>query len=220
VNTSRRPGPSDDQEPVIHLLREVCGLADEAAERIPDSAVNERLNSVLRRAGCASGDEEVSHAEIVGAARREAEEILAAARRGAAEAAAEAACAEAAASAARCEAGQYQDAALKKAASLVAEARAEARRIVREARQEADRIIWNRVERRVPARQAPRTYSREVRFDSPQLRDIQDLIAELENVNRKLAVPSRTASAGGHADTGSAGMVPPFPTGAASRAVP
>jgi hypothetical protein len=132
VNTSNDPGRYDGQQPITDLLRDVCGLADEAAERITDSAVNARLDSVMRKAGYTSGAEhEVSPAEILAVARREAEEILAAARRGAAEAAAEAACAEIAAQAARREteqvtaqAEQYQDAALKKAASLVTEARA------------------------------------------------------------------------------------------------
>jgi hypothetical protein len=36
------------------------------------------------------------------------------------------------------------------------------------------------------------TYGNDVRDDSQQLRDIQDLIAKLEDVNRKLALPIRT----------------------------
>jgi hypothetical protein len=36
------------------------------------------------------------------------------------------------------------------------------------------------------------TYGNPVRDDSQQLRDIQDLIAKLEDVNRKLALPIRT----------------------------
>ena len=35
------------------------------------------------------------------------------------------------------------------------------------------------------------TYGNGVRDDSQQLRDIQDLIAKLEDVNRKLALPVR-----------------------------
>jgi hypothetical protein len=35
------------------------------------------------------------------------------------------------------------------------------------------------------------TYGNPVRDDSQQLRDIQDLIAKLEDVNRKLALPMR-----------------------------
>jgi hypothetical protein len=35
------------------------------------------------------------------------------------------------------------------------------------------------------------TYGNSVRDDSQQLRDIQDLIAKLEDVNRKLALPIR-----------------------------
>ena len=35
------------------------------------------------------------------------------------------------------------------------------------------------------------TYGNPVRDDSQQLRDIQDLIAKLEDVNRKLAQPMR-----------------------------
>lgn len=35
------------------------------------------------------------------------------------------------------------------------------------------------------------TYGNGVRDDSQQLRDIQDLIAKLEDVNRKLALPTR-----------------------------
>jgi hypothetical protein len=38
------------------------------------------------------------------------------------------------------------------------------------------------------------TYGNDVRDDSQQLRDIQDLIAKLEDVNRKLALPIRTIS--------------------------
>src|SRR5580693_664095 len=117
MNTDNGPGPCDGKEPATDLLREVCGLADEAAERIPDSVVNTRLNAVLERCGyTADAEDEASQAEIVAAARREAAEILAAAGRGAAEAAAEAACAEAAAEAARrdaeraiARAEQYED---------------------------------------------------------------------------------------------------------------
>jgi hypothetical protein len=38
------------------------------------------------------------------------------------------------------------------------------------------------------------TYGHGVRDDSQQLRDIQDLIARLEDVNRKLALPIRVTS--------------------------
>jgi hypothetical protein len=38
------------------------------------------------------------------------------------------------------------------------------------------------------------TYGNDVRDDSQQLRDIQDLIAKLEDVNRKLALPNRVIS--------------------------
>jgi hypothetical protein len=38
------------------------------------------------------------------------------------------------------------------------------------------------------------TYGNGVRDDSQQLRDIQDLIAKLKDVNRKLAQPIRVAS--------------------------
>ncbi|HEX7160545.1 MAG TPA: hypothetical protein VF223_04820 [Trebonia sp.] len=38
------------------------------------------------------------------------------------------------------------------------------------------------------------TYGNDVRDDSQQLRDIRDLIAKLEDVNRKLAQPIRTIS--------------------------
>ena len=37
-------------------------------------------------------------------------------------------------------------------------------------------------------------YGNSVRDDSQQLRDIQDIIARLNDVNRKLAVPIRTVS--------------------------
>jgi hypothetical protein len=40
------------------------------------------------------------------------------------------------------------------------------------------------------------TYGNPVRDDSHQLRDIQDLIAKLEDVNRKLALPNRMISTG------------------------
>ncbi len=45
------------------------------------------------------------------------------------------------------------------------------------------------------------TYGNGPRDDSQQLRDIQDLIAKLEDVNRKLALPTRVAAmpAGAHA---------------------
>jgi hypothetical protein len=39
------------------------------------------------------------------------------------------------------------------------------------------------------------TYGNGPRDDSQQLRDIQDLIARLEDVNRKLALPTRVISA-------------------------
>ena len=38
------------------------------------------------------------------------------------------------------------------------------------------------------------TYGNDVRDDSQQLRDIQDLIAKLEDVNRRLALPNRVIS--------------------------
>lgn len=38
------------------------------------------------------------------------------------------------------------------------------------------------------------TYSNAVRDDTQQLRDIQDLIAKLEDVNKKLAQPKRAMS--------------------------
>ena len=38
------------------------------------------------------------------------------------------------------------------------------------------------------------TYGNDVRDDSQQLRDIQDLIAQLDAVNRKLAQPLRVTS--------------------------
>jgi uncharacterized membrane protein YqiK len=202
MNTDNGPGPCDGKEPATDLLREVCGLADEAAERIPDSVVNARLNAVLERGGYTAGaEDEASRAEIVAAARREAAEILAAAGRGAAEAAAEAACAEAAAEAARrdaeraiARAEQYEDAALLKAASIVAAARAAAGRIIEEAEAEAGRIGGRRGQQYVAVRPAASTYGKDVRVDSRQLRDIQDLIAKIEDVNRKLALPVRAIS--------------------------
>jgi hypothetical protein len=45
------------------------------------------------------------------------------------------------------------------------------------------------------------TYGNDVRDDTQQLRDIQDLIAKLEDVNRKLALPIRTLSLDQPADT-------------------
>jgi hypothetical protein len=42
------------------------------------------------------------------------------------------------------------------------------------------------------------TYGNGVRDDTQQLRDIQDLIARLEDVNRKLALPSGAVSMPGH----------------------
>jgi hypothetical protein len=44
----------------------------------------------------------------------------------------------------------------------------------------------------------------DVRDDSQQLRDIQDLIAKLEDVNRKLALPVRVMSMARSAETGPA----------------
>jgi len=202
VNTSNDPGPYDGQQAITDLLREVCGLADEAAERITDSAVNARLDSVMRKAGYTSDAEhEVSPAEILAVARREADEILATARRGAAEAAAEAACAEVAAEAARREAEQataqaeqYQDAALKKAASIVTEARTEASRIVEEAHAEADRIARDKGRQYVSARPASLAYGNHMRVDTRPLRNIQYLIAQLEDVDKELAHPTRITS--------------------------
>jgi hypothetical protein len=45
------------------------------------------------------------------------------------------------------------------------------------------------------------TYSNGVRDDTQQLRDIQDLIAKLEDVNKKLAQPMRAMSVALAADT-------------------
>jgi hypothetical protein len=45
------------------------------------------------------------------------------------------------------------------------------------------------------------TYCNGVRDDTQQLRDIQDLIAKLEDVNRKLALPNRVISTDRPADT-------------------
>jgi hypothetical protein len=44
------------------------------------------------------------------------------------------------------------------------------------------------------------TYGNGTRDDSQQLRDIQDLIAKLEQVNRKLALPARAMPAPQAAD--------------------
>jgi hypothetical protein len=44
------------------------------------------------------------------------------------------------------------------------------------------------------------TYSNGVRDDTQQLRDIQDLIAKLEDVNKQLAHPMRTMPASQAAD--------------------
>ena len=44
------------------------------------------------------------------------------------------------------------------------------------------------------------TYGSGTRDDSQQLRDIQDLIAKLEDVNRKLALPARAMPATHAAD--------------------
>jgi hypothetical protein len=45
------------------------------------------------------------------------------------------------------------------------------------------------------------TYSNGVRDDTQQLRDIQDLIAKLEDVNKKLALPRQPVAVAGAADT-------------------
>jgi hypothetical protein len=45
------------------------------------------------------------------------------------------------------------------------------------------------------------TYSNGVRDDTQQLRDIQDLIAKLNDVNKRLALPKRTVSVAQTADT-------------------
>ena len=45
------------------------------------------------------------------------------------------------------------------------------------------------------------TYGNDVRDDSQQLRDIQDLIAKLEDVNRRLALPIRTITVEQPTDT-------------------
>jgi hypothetical protein len=44
------------------------------------------------------------------------------------------------------------------------------------------------------------TYNNGVRDDTQQLRDIQDLIAKLADVNKRLALPKRTVPAPGTAD--------------------
>ena len=48
------------------------------------------------------------------------------------------------------------------------------------------------------------TNGNDVRDDSQQLRDIQDLIAKLDDVNRKLALPVRVMSMAQAAETGPA----------------
>jgi hypothetical protein len=48
------------------------------------------------------------------------------------------------------------------------------------------------------------TYGSGVRDDTQQLRDIQDLIAKLEDVNKKLAVPIRAMTMARTADVGPA----------------
>jgi hypothetical protein len=48
------------------------------------------------------------------------------------------------------------------------------------------------------------TYSNGVRDDTQQLRDIQDLIAKLEDVNKKLAQPLRAMSMAQATDAGPA----------------
>jgi hypothetical protein len=45
------------------------------------------------------------------------------------------------------------------------------------------------------------TYGNDMRDDSQQLRDIQDLIAKLADVNRKLALPIRTVTMDQPTDT-------------------
>jgi hypothetical protein len=45
------------------------------------------------------------------------------------------------------------------------------------------------------------TYGNDVRDDTQQLRDIQDLIAKLADVNKKLALPMRTITMDQSADT-------------------
>jgi hypothetical protein len=45
------------------------------------------------------------------------------------------------------------------------------------------------------------TYGNDMRDDSQQLRDIQDLIAKLADVNRKLALPIRTITMDQPTDT-------------------
>jgi hypothetical protein len=46
------------------------------------------------------------------------------------------------------------------------------------------------------------TYGNGVRDDTQQLRDIQDLIAKLEDVNKKLALPIRAMTMAQTADAG------------------
>jgi hypothetical protein len=58
------------------------------------------------------------------------------------------------------------------------------------------------------------TYSNGVRDDTQQLRDIQDLIAKLEDVNKKLAQPKRTMTAADTDDPDPADL----PTGAPTPA--
>jgi hypothetical protein len=145
-------------------------------------------------------------------------QILAAARRAAAEATAEAACAEAASQAAghkaehaTAQAERYHDAALNKAASIITEARTEASRIIEEAWAEASRITWNRGAQYAPARRASPTHGNSMRLGARQLQNIEDLVARLEDVNKKLALPIRTISINQSADAEPAN-VPPVPT--------
>jgi cell division septum initiation protein DivIVA len=150
MNPDMTPGPSDGQEPIEQLFRDVFGLAAETARRITDADVDARLDQLLRKTGHASQPApEPDPASILDAARRQAGEIVATAQRAAAETAAEAACAaqsvqeEASRAAGRiiAKAEEYSDTALGQAAAIIAEARSQADAIITEARQEAAQIV-------------------------------------------------------------------------------
>jgi hypothetical protein len=76
MNIRNAPGPPENQEPLGHLVREVCDLADGIAEQITDTTVSARLNSVLAKAGfTAEAEQEPNSAAIPSFARRGAEVI-------------------------------------------------------------------------------------------------------------------------------------------------
>lgn len=182
INPATPAGQPDDSEP-----RDVLDFIDETVARITDDDIEDRLHKTLRHAGygqqqhtaadldfraafaCSSGTQGALFRQAtdeVSAARREARRIIAGAR-------------------------EEAEKALSEAAKIVRDAQELAGIIISDAHSEAQKIRAGIYARK--ALTAPRGHDEviRVRDSSQQLRDLQDLIAKLDDVDRKLAIPVR-----------------------------